>query len=129
MKKKKQKLIAFNNAPHCTKTVWQCCQHTLSLALCANCRLQESAPTVQRTVYKQIEHVFALQKLPELQASSHETQVFLLAKSSSSSLSMTNKAKPGVLPKEGATRGSKRENPSCRHMLPSPISGGMVGKN
>ena len=120
--------IMFLKTLHCTKTVWQCYQNTLSLALCANCFLQESAPTVQCTVYKQIEHVFALQKLPELQASSHQTQVFLLAKSSSSSLSMTNKAKPWVLPKEGATRGSKRESPSCRHMLPSPISGGRVGK-
>ena len=36
-------------------------------------------------MYKQIEHVFALQKLPEKQASSHQTQVLLASSSFSSS--------------------------------------------
>ena len=41
-------------------------------------------------MYKQIEHVFALQKLPEMQASSHQTQVLLAPFSSSPSSSFSS---------------------------------------
>ena len=56
---------------------------------------QESAPTVKRTVYKHIEHVFALQKLPEMQASSQVMRLRSACWQGPPPLRfLTNKAKP-----------------------------------
>ena len=68
-------------------------KNMLSHAFCANFFSRDSK--VQCTVYKQIEHVFALQKLSEMQASNLQTQVFflLVGSSFSSFVSRTNIAK------------------------------------
>ena len=79
---------------------------------------------VQCTVYKQIEHVFALQKLFEMQAASLQTQVFFLLVRSffSSFVSMTNIAN------DRGKKRHKKDIPSCKHMLPPLMSGREVGK-